>query len=136
MGQFSWITQDTNDSIRNNVRFGDNRGKAFMWDNKGNKWEEESYEGYGIFGGKDYYKLLAEMNPDAVKKLGKELNGDEDHDRSIGIDIAYADDIPCFFPNLTRNDNWEWKKSEPQRCPNQGWSDLGSDGTEEDYQEE
>ena len=32
-----------------------------MLDNKGNVWTEDNYEGYGVFGGKDYYELLAEL---------------------------------------------------------------------------
>jgi len=61
MGYFSWITQDTNRSIANC----NSSRKPFsvtMTDDKGNKWEENHYEGYGIFGGKDYYQLVAEMN--------------------------------------------------------------------------
>ena len=65
MGQFSWITQDTFQSIRNNG--GDSassarKRKAFLHDDKGNVWEEKNYEGYGIFGGKDFFQLVAEMN--------------------------------------------------------------------------
>ena len=60
MGQFSWITQDTFESIRNNLK--GYKSRAFMHDNKGNVWEEKEYEGYGVFGGKDFYQLLAEMN--------------------------------------------------------------------------
>ena len=33
-----------------------------MHDDKGNKWLEKNYEGYGEFGGKDYYELLDQMN--------------------------------------------------------------------------
>ena len=33
-----------------------------MTDDKGNRWEESNYDGYGVFGGKDYYALLDEMN--------------------------------------------------------------------------
>jgi hypothetical protein len=61
MGFFSWKTQDTNKSIANQYS---NRKpfKVTMSDNKGNKWTETNYEGYGVFGGKDYFELLAEMN--------------------------------------------------------------------------
>lgn len=57
MGQFSWFTQDTNVRIQNGKQF-----KVCMTDNKGRKFWEECYEGYGVFGGKDYFELMAEMN--------------------------------------------------------------------------
>lgn len=59
-GQFSWFTQDTNQQIgsedENTLPF------VYMHDDKGNKWLEKNYEGYGEFGGKDYYELLDQMN--------------------------------------------------------------------------
>ena len=85
MGQFSWITQDTGEAIRECYGCNDgNLTTAYMHDNKGNVWEEKSYEGYGVFGGKDYYQLLAEMNN------AKGLTGDVDNDRLIGINLFYG----------------------------------------------
>ena len=73
-GQFSWFTQDTTQQIgsedENTLPF------VYMHDNKGNKWLEKRYEGYGEFGGKDYYELLDQMNG------GK-------GDRGRGIDLAF-----------------------------------------------
>ncbi len=61
MGFFSWITQDTDRSIPST--YSDRRTfPVYMHDNKGNVFKEDNYEGYGEFGGKDYYELLAEMN--------------------------------------------------------------------------
>lgn len=82
MGFFSWKTQDTNRNIFN-VHTG-REFKVVMLDNKGNKWVEYNYDGYGVFGGKDYYLLLAEMNKP------NEMNGDEDHDRGIGINLHFG----------------------------------------------
>ena len=120
MGQFSWITQDTFQSIRNNG--GDSassarKRKAFLHDDKGNVWEEKNYEGYGIFGGKDFFQLVAEMNNI------EGINGDIDNDRSLGIDLWYSDK-PMLSPNLTRSRQWTWENRTPLDCPNQGWSDL------------
>lgn len=70
MGLFSWFTQDTNHRIVNGENY-----KVVMTDDKGNKYVEQCYEGYGKFGGKDYYELLAEMNG-----LGS--------DRAKGIELA------------------------------------------------
>jgi len=122
MGQFSWITQDTFESVRSNG--GDSasskrKRKAYLHDNKGNVFEELNYEGYGVFGGKDFYQLVAEMN-----NL-EGLNGDVDNDRSIGIDLVYSDK-PYISPNITRCKDWTWENKAPHDCPNQGWSDLKS----------
>lgn len=67
MGQFSWITQDTGEVIRESYGCSEEHlTTAYLWDNKGNVWEEKNYEGYGEFGGKDFYQLLAEMNEEVV----------------------------------------------------------------------
>lgn len=112
MGQFSWITQDTHEPIRNDVEAGDKRAKAFMHDNKGNVWEEENYEGYGEFGGKDFYELLAEMN-------GLEAEEGEDL-RDKGITLAYSGKA-YLSPNLTRGQYWNWRNEAPEDDPDQGW---------------
>ena len=108
MGFFSFITQDTNQSISNYYSI---RGvfNVYMFDNKGNVWEEMWYAGYGIFGGKDFYELLAEMN-------GKTT-------RDEGIEIFFnQDESDATFPNLVQNDRyWNWKNQKPKPCPNQGY---------------
>ena len=61
MGVFSWHTNDTDEPIMN--MFSGRGGQTiYMKDNKGNVWKETNYEGYGEFGGKDFYELLAEMS--------------------------------------------------------------------------
>lgn len=89
MGMFSWYTQDTNKRIVANQE-----KTIIMTDMFGNKYVEECYEGYGVFGGKDFYELLAEMNG-----LGS--------DRLKGIELAfeYAKGYNPFaiFPSLTEN---------------------------------
>lgn len=88
MGMFSWYTQDKRYRIRNGVNF-----RVVMTDDKGNQFVENCYEGYGVFGGKDYYELLAEMNG-----LGS--------DREAGIKLAFTnsphgDNPDCLHPSLT-----------------------------------
>lgn len=61
MGFFSWIAQDSGISIAN-VHSGQDRPPVYMMDDNGNVWEENDYQGYGVFGGKDFFELLAEMN--------------------------------------------------------------------------
>jgi hypothetical protein len=117
MGFFSWKTQDTDRSI-SNAYSSRKPFKVVMHDNKGNKWVENEYEGYGEFGGKDYYDLLAEMN-------GYEA------DRGIGIELAFGKE-PYITPNLTETEDWQWVDEEPENCPDQGYFyDDGCDDEEE-----
>jgi hypothetical protein len=113
-GQFSWITQDTNQQIgsenENTLPF------VYMFDNKGNKFLEKNYEGYGVFGDKDYYELLDQMNGGTG-------------DRSRGINLAF-DKEPDYsgevlHPALVVNPNFNWKSHDftekPEDDPNQSW---------------
>ena len=119
MGQFSWITQDTKEAIRESYDCNDEGlTTAYLHDDKGNVWEEKKYEGYGKFGGKDYYQLLAEMND------LEGLTGDIDNDRSKGIDLAFSGKVSDVkHPNLTRYKDWKWVNIKPEDDPNQGWGD-------------
>ena len=105
MGFFSWKTQDTRRSISN---VDSTRGSFFvaMHDNKGNIWTETEYDGYGEFGGKDYYELLAEMNGLTT--------------RVEGIELAFSKK-PCLYPNLTESVQWNWVNEEPEHCDDQGY---------------
>ena len=113
MGFFSWMTQDTDKSIAN-VYSCRRPFSVTMTDDKGNRWTEDNYEGYGDFGGKDYYELLDEMNGGSG-------------DRSKGINLAFADDHGdgknpnIKHPNLSEDPNWEWRNEIPESCPNQGY---------------
>lgn len=81
MGFFSWKTQDTNKSICN-VYSKRKPFRVFMVNPKTlEAWQEDRYEGYGVFGGKDYYELVAEMN--GVKKSVGKM-------RDAGISLACA----------------------------------------------
>lgn len=109
MGQFSWFTMDTHHRIVNGEPY-----RVVMTDNKGNKWVEECYEGYGVFGGKDYYELLAEMNG-----LGS--------DRFKGIDLAFTNspegrNPDCIFPSLTESGEYMGGKA-PETDPDKGVPD-------------
>jgi hypothetical protein len=113
-GQFSWFTQDTDRQIgseeENTLR------AVYMHDNKGNKWVEKRYEGYGEFGGKDYYELLDQMN------------GGEGS-RQAGIDLAFnttkVNAGEVLFPALVEDPNFNYKThdftEEAENDPNQSW---------------
>ena len=72
-GQFSWMTQDTGQQIGSQD---ENMIPVYMFDDKGKYYYENDYEGYGVFGGMDYYELLDQMNGGSG-------------DRSKGIDLAF-----------------------------------------------
>lgn len=124
MGFFSWKTMDTNRSISN--QFSDHSTfPVVMIDNKGNKWLENDYEGYGVFGGKDYYELLAQMN-------GKTT-------REEGIDLEFhSQEFDVIFPNLVELESsydWKWIDEKPENCPDQGYF-YHYDEDEEIWEEE
>ena len=135
MGFFSWNTQDTDRSIANEHS---NR-KTFrvqMMDNKGNVWTEDEYDGYGRFGGKDYYELLAEMNGFTSDKTGEAYT---DEARGFGIDIAFKDNGSgvategVYYPNLIEKaDGWVYEMSGPDTCDYQGYFYDETDYDDED----
>ena len=135
MGFFSWKTQDTDKSICNQYS-GRKTFRVQMLDNKGNVWTEDNYEGYGVFGGKDYYELLAEMNGIT--------NEDTDRLRGAGISLAFSkgnhsgvgtDGV--YYPNLVENaDGWVYEMAGPDNCEFQGYFYDDEDGNEDGWDDE
>ena len=130
MGQFSWISQNTNEAILES----DSRKKAglnqtvVMVDNNNNYYIEKDYQGYGNFGEKDFYSLLAEMNG-----LGS--------DRNDGIRLTFSGK-EYLSPNLyiltpdKNPEDFKWSDSKPKNDPNQGWYyDEDCDDEDEDEDE-
>ena len=108
MGFFSWKTQDTNKSIPN--KYSGMKMETIYMVNPVTMetFEEHDYEGYGVFGGKDFYELVAELN-------GKTT-------RSEGIDIAfhagnYVSPILVSQPNRAK----EFIGQKPEICKYQGY---------------
>jgi len=110
-----------------------------MMDNKGNVFTEDNYEGYGRFGGKDYYELLAEMNGFTSDKTGDEYT---DEARGFGINVAFKDNGSgiatkgVLYPNLIEQaDGWFYNESGPDNCEYQGYfyDEEDFDG-EDDYE--
>lgn len=114
-GQFSWLTQDTNTQIGSERQ---NTIWVTMFDDEGRSWQEKGYEGYGEFGGMDYYELLAHMNGYG-------------YDRQAGIDLAFDKIKPknrrkTVFPALIENPKrFNYKRhdftEEAEHDPNQSW---------------
>ena len=138
MGFFSWNTMDTDRSIPSQYS---NR-KTFrvqMMDNKGNVFTEDNYEGYGRFGGKDYYELLAEMNGFTSDKTGDEYT---DEARGEGIALAFDGNGSgvgtegVYYPNLVEQaKGWRYEMGGPDSCDFQGYfyDEEDLDG-EDDYE--
>ena len=108
-GQFSWMTQDTDRQIGSEKQ---NTIKVYMYDNEGNQWFEKKYDGYGEFGGMDYYTLLAKMNgysEEDLSKKGMEM-------RDLGIDISFKKlktkikGGKVLFPALVEDPKFNWKR--------------------------
>jgi len=118
MGFFSWKTTDTGRSIPNKY----STRQPFpvhMKDDKGNVWTETEYEGYGVFGGKDYYQLVAEMSGHP------ELTGDVEKDRLLGISLCYPKKghrpVPLRTPVLVEDPSTQWSEKHPEDCETQGY---------------
>lgn len=84
MGFFSWKTKDTNKVIYNiysEFYYSDNSARVIYLVNPTTKevYKEDRYVGYGEFGRKDYFILMAELNGlhhddfDRMRKLGIDL---------------------------------------------------------------
>ena len=129
-GQFSWFTQDTGQQIGSQD---ENMIPVYMFDDKGKYYYESDYDGYGVFGGMDYYELLDKMN------------GGEG-DRGRGIDLAFGKEktgSEILFPALvTKPDKFNYRTHnfavEAETDPNQSWyepeeDDFYDQNDEEEY---
>jgi hypothetical protein len=132
-GQFSWMTQDTGQQIGSQD---ENKIPVYMFDDKGKYYYENDYDGYGEFGGKDYYDLVAEMNgytADDAEKFG----GTFGELRGIGIKLAFGElepknGGPVLFPALvTKPDKFNYRTHnfavEAETDPNQSWYEPEED---------
>jgi hypothetical protein len=103
---------------------------VFMYDNMGNKWTEKDYEGYGEFGGMDYYDLVATMNGYTEEDV-KTMKGSFKELRQLGIDLAFGKiktkdkKKKTLFPALVEDPRFNWKRhdftEEAESDPNQSW---------------
>jgi len=113
-GQFSWMTQDTDQQIGSQEG---NTIPVYMFDNTGKYWYEPKYEGYGEFGGMDYYELLDKMNGGT---------GDRDRGINLAFDKEKVEAGEVLFPALVTKPNlFNYKyhnfTQEADNDPNQSW---------------
>jgi len=117
MGFFSWKTADTKESIPNRYS-GREPFTVYMTSPDGRQWEEAYYEGYGSFGGKDIFELIAELNGKSHRNDGIDLlysNSDSDGT------FSEAAKNGLILPTLTKEKLDKFKPIYPQRCKQQGY---------------
>lgn len=136
MGFFSWITSDTNRSICNGYSARKTFTVYLLQPHGLPTLREDHYEGYGVFGGRDVYALMAGWH-------GVPLSGeDTQEERCKGIEIDNPnrddDDRPTYPIKLVENPNLKYEDvEESESCPEQGFfygthEDGSSLGFEED----
>ena len=121
MGVFSWNTSDTKESIPSIRNLGDRETfTVYMLAPDGRKWVEDNYEGYGVFGGKDYYELMAELNGEASDRLN-------------GIDLEHNTPNPVR-PRLVVDPHVKYYNvPDPTSCQYQGYFYCDEDEDEHEW---
>lgn len=132
MGFFSWFTSDTEKSIANKYSTRSTFPVHMVTEDK-QIFTENNYDGYGEFGGKDMYVLIAEMN-------GYKGETDEET-RMLAFDKIWVRGIKKgdkVYNYREHFDNYQSPiESEGGLCANDllgehGWSSFGDGG---DFQE-
>lgn len=138
MGFFSWLTSDTQRSIPSSYSLR-STFKVHMITEDGRVFTEDNYDGYGVFGGKDFYALAAELNGFKGE--------DEDKTRNLFFDKIWKRGVRNDDKVLTYTqdfDNYESKIKvegiDDEVTPNQlvrecGWVhwDVGMTGNTQDF---
>lgn len=129
MGFFSWLTCDTGESI-SNVHSCRGAKSVVMVAPDGRRWVENSYGGYGVFGGKDFYELLAELNGgfDRLEGIGLVFKNNPTGNFNSVSDPNLK--IPKLFANLDAK--FEDSNIYPKPCPDQGYFYEDSDEWDQD----
>ena len=126
MGQFSWITSDTDRSV-----LCDGTVKVKMLSPDGREFEETNYAGYGVFGGTDYFALVAELNGKEGREAGIDLLFNPDGNPH-GV-AHLADELGVVLPKIVsinaRGDYDDYSPTES--CPEQGWRQYDEEEEEQ-----
>lgn len=118
MGFFSWKTSDTNRSICN--AFSEREVfKVTMLLPTGEKFTEHNYQGYGDFGGKDFFDAVYDIN--RHNPVFSEVIGSDVSDRLKGVAIAFDYD-GALLPKLVEDENLAWEDvQDSEDCDYQGY---------------
>jgi hypothetical protein len=133
MGFFSWKTSDTQRSIPSSYS---NRKKfpVHMITEDGQVFTENDYDGYGEFGGKDFYELLAELNGKVTREEGIDLSFNENPSGEFNGKFKLPKLVENLNTYVPRGDNEQWKNyfnllPHSECCEFQGFFyDDGDDG--------
>jgi hypothetical protein len=74
------------------------------------KYREDAYDGYGVFGGVDFYETVAELN--------------DQKGRAAGITLQFhpPEGVEVKFPRFTEDPDKKWEDlKDPEDCPSQGY---------------
>jgi hypothetical protein len=111
MGNFSWLIDGEpilNNSCGGKRNKGYDHGEHFtvyMHAPNGRVWKEKKYGGFGVFGRKDYFKLMAEMNGLETRNEAIKIQGDKG----------------TLYPILTRSKHYDGDFNMQNECdPDQG----------------
>ena len=115
MGVFSWKTSDTKKSISISLS---NQFPVSLILPDNTRFIEFNYEGYGVFGGKDVYEVIAQLNGKHGRHQGINLipyfNGKAEFKNAFEKKGILC---PKLAENLEANyDDLDF----PERCPDQG----------------
>jgi len=84
--------------------------------------DETEYEGYGEFGGLDFYAQVAKYS------VPEQVTGDVDYNRGIGIDLCFDNEesiavkMPKFIEIIDGEEILKWEEYlDPIICPDQGY---------------
>ena len=92
--------------------------KVYMLSNK-KQYMERAYQGYGVFGDKDFFVLTYEMN--TKKKVDPNNQKEIDIARDKGMKIFESDDNNTIFPIFTTDKHRKWENKKPELCELQGY---------------
>jgi hypothetical protein len=135
MGFFSFTTSDTQESILNIYSSGLIRN-VYMILPDDSYFEEGGYEGYGEFGGKDVYEVIAELNGKSSRNEGIDLVFKNNPEGDLDICAKMGIKVPKFSFSLKKYDDIS---GHSKNCPYQGYfleeceEDYGE--YEEDYED-
>lgn len=133
MGQFSWLDCKTREQVLDDVE----RDVFVLIPQEfgGGHLKESCYDGYGHFGGRDVYALVAGWN------MPESITGNDEEDRLLGIEIACydKDNRALKYPiKITHDPLAIYEDCEPSDGdPDQGWIvDEEEDWEDEEEEDE
>lgn len=117
MGYFSFITCDSRKSIPNINSCREVFAVSLIAPD-GRRWRENAYEGYGVFGGKDIYQLVAELNNKDSRIDGINICCNQNSRGSFNK----AAELGYLMPKLVEDENIDFDSVPyPEECQFQGF---------------